>query len=496
MHYFTLTRLLPLALLAVSAHTAATKYTPPSQRGVPGSTSVSMPNVTTDARMIADTAGVVDQKSGVGLSVPPNQPVANTSVTAVDGQVLANGTSTTAGSMSSRAVERVGKRGGYSQVFAGTGMRNTDRDASVDGTAYLTYTLVSNATYDVDACFAFCDRVPGCVFVNLYYEFNNPLLDFVFTERSNLKCAAYGDVHYAIEKTNFGGQQLEAPPAPQVYIQHSSGWAVSAVEIAVAHVPDGYELVFGPTDGANNAPGYMGFAFIDKYDVSACAALCNARDPDEMGGACQYFNIWRALVDGIPTTYTCAFYYLVADESTAVNYGQGNLRVTWSCGYKRTSFALDGGFESYACNGTNFCFAASSATWIGSSPYGGSLDASIFHYAPYARSGSSVGLLGSASGVDTLSGTLSPQAALKTVAGKKYVVTFFANTLYAGCEAEKEACMEVVWNGSPVRRVELECRDWTYYQTVVVASGKDMLALRGGSAPAWIFIDDVRVFKL
>jgi len=51
----------------------------------------------------------------------------------------------------------------------------------------------------------------------------------------------------------------------------------------------------------------MGFAFIDRYDVDACAELCNTRGPDGNGGACQYFNIWRALVDGIPTTYTCSF---------------------------------------------------------------------------------------------------------------------------------------------------------------------------------------------
>ncbi|KAG6901664.1 hypothetical protein C0995_009445 [Termitomyces sp. Mi166 len=512
------TRLLPLALLAVSrcASAATTLYVPPAQRGVPGAPSVSPPNVTTDTQSIADTASVVDQKSGAGTSAKPDLPVANTSVTAVDGQVLSSPNTTAASTVSARAEKRTTT--GYSQVFAGTGLRSTDRDASVEGTAYLTYTLVSNATYSVDDCLAFCDRVPGCVFVNLYYEFNNPLLDFVFSEHSNLKCAAYGDVHSAAEKTNFGGQQLEAAPAGLSYIQQSSGWAADA--LADPKMPDGYELVFGPTDGANNAPGYMGFAFIDKYDVGACAALCNTRDADPAGGACQYFNIWRALVNGVPTTYTCAFvsslppgfsqtpthisgqYYLVADESTAVNYGQGSLKVTYSRGYRRASLALDGGFESYSCTSSgssapgDFCFSASSNTWVGTSPMGGSLDASIFHYGPYSRTGSSVALLGSASGVDMLSGTLSPQAPLGTVAGKKYVVTFFANTLYAGAEAEKTAWVDVLWNGKVVRSMSLGYADWTYYETTVVAAGSDKLALHGGSAPAWIFIDDVYIFAL
>jgi hypothetical protein len=51
---------------------------------------------------------------------------------------------------------------------------------------------------------------------------------------------------------------------------------------------------------------YMGFVFLDRYDVSACALECNKRSPDPVGGACQYFNIWRAVVNGTPTTYTCS----------------------------------------------------------------------------------------------------------------------------------------------------------------------------------------------
>ncbi|KAG6868836.1 hypothetical protein C0993_009373 [Termitomyces sp. T159_Od127] len=481
-------KILHLFLLAASAHA----YIPPAHRGVPGRASVSAANATTDTRTIADTARVVDQKSGADAAARPDLPVANTSVTAVDGQVV---NATNAGAAAHRA--GAAKRGAraYAEVFAGNGTRAAGFDAAVEGTAYLTYTLVNNATYDVDACTAFCDRVPGCVFVNLYYEFNNPLLDFVFSERSNLKCAAYGDVHRAAEKTNFGGQQLEAPPAEASYIRESSGWAVDA--LADAPVPDGYELVFGPTDGANIAPGYMGFAFIDKYDTHACAALCNARDADAAGGACQYFNIWRALVDGVPTTYTCAFYYLATNASTAVNYGQGSLKVTYSRGYRRVSFAIDGGFESFGCGTSDeFCYSGSSTTWNGTSDAGGSLDASIFHYSAYSRTGTSVGLLGSASGVDTLSGTLSPSAALQTVAGRKYVVGFFVNTLYAGVEAEKSAWVDVVWNGAVAQSIRVGYRDWTYYETTVVARGGDRLGLHGGGAPAWVFIDDVCVYVL
>ena len=56
-------------------------------------------------------------------------------------------------------------------------------------------------------------------FVNLYYEFNNYLLDFVAAEKSNLKCAAYSEVYGVQQKTNYGGQQSYPPPGPPIYIQ-------------------------------------------------------------------------------------------------------------------------------------------------------------------------------------------------------------------------------------------------------------------------------------
>jgi len=104
------------------------------------------------------------------------------------------------------------------------------------------------------------------VFANLYYEFNNPLLDFVFSEKSNLKCSLFGDFHIVSEKTNCGGQQQQPEPAGKTYMQKSSGYALA--NLPEPAVPDGYEKVFGPTNGANNAPG-----------VSVC---CTTPDEDKL----------------------------------------------------------------------------------------------------------------------------------------------------------------------------------------------------------------------
>ncbi|KAF9459605.1 hypothetical protein BDZ94DRAFT_1267884 [Collybia nuda] len=497
-------RLLALSLLALSFDAVIGIIVPPALKGVPDSfdNTLDLNGTETDVQSITTTVQIVDQKAGATDDTPPNQPVPETVVTAVDGEIVdgqagKNAEANLAISVFSSKVKtthNVAKRtnSAYEQVFGGTGTRSTDRDGSIEGTAYLTYTVVSNSTYNIDACLDFCSRVDGCVFANLFYEFNNELLDFVFSEKSNLKCALYGDIHTATEKTNRGGQQSIAPPAGLTYIQESSGWA--AKTLADPATPDGYELVFGPTGGANNAPGYMGFAFIDKYDVNACAALCNTRGADPNGGACQYFNIWRALVNGVPTTYTCSMYYLVADESTAVNFGQGDLKVTYSRGYKRKSLTPDAGFESYTCG--DFCFDNSSANWIGTSPAGGAFDATVFHYAPYAHSGGSVGLLGSATGADALAGTLTHASPLSTVAGGKYTITFFHASVYSGQTSEAAAFVDVLWNGNIVTTLRPGYSPWKYYEFEVTAQGNDILAFHGGKAPAWSFLDDVFVFAL
>ncbi|KIJ28262.1 hypothetical protein M422DRAFT_270497 [Sphaerobolus stellatus SS14] len=250
---------------------------------------------------------------------------------------------------------------------------------------------------------------------------------------------------------------------------------MSLVEPAV---PEGYEYVFGPTGGANNAPGYMGFTFIDRYDVGACAQLCNNRGADPNGGVCQYFNIWRALVNGIPTTYTFAFYYIPTNNSTAC-----------------TNYVIDGGFEGFQC-GFDFCFATSYSNWVGRSDGLGVLDATIFHYTPYAHADNGSGLIGSADGTDSLSGTLTPAKPLETIAGKNYTIALFSSSAYSGSSLEANAFWSVLWNGHVVQIVNPGFSDYTFYSFNVQAIGNDVLALHGGSAPAWTFVDDIGVFQI
>ena len=137
----------------------------------------------TDTNSIVTTANNVDQKSGAAVDTPPNQPVPNTTLTAVDGSLTTAGSgggdSSSSNSTSRRRSfsKRSTKRSppDYEVVFLGTGTDPHDRDAAIEGTAYLTYTLVSNATYDVDDCLDKCDQIETCgKFPNLYIYIYSP----------------------------------------------------------------------------------------------------------------------------------------------------------------------------------------------------------------------------------------------------------------------------------------------------------------------------------
>ncbi|KAJ7654438.1 hypothetical protein DFH06DRAFT_514629 [Mycena polygramma] len=420
----------------------------------------------TDMDAIVQMAAMVDQRGGAD-GTPGSSAAPTMLVTTVDGETVlinipdANSTET-----------QLGAGSGYRLVFNGT-----VPDAAINGTAYLTWNNVSTTS----ECLAYCDATGGCEFVNMYTQLSND-------GQQESRCVLFADLHTAAEKTNNGADGMS--------IQDSVGYA--AVELMEPAVPKGYELVFGPISAANNAPGYMGFELLSKYDPSACAVRCNQRGPDAAGGACKYFNIWRAVEEGKPTTYTCSMYYIPADQSTATNTGQGSLAVTQSRGYKRTTQVTDGDFEAYACSdGSIFCFAQQAPGWVGTSAPNGSYDATIFHYAPYAHGGNGVGLLGSAFGRDPQPGTLTATVGNLVHKGV-YSVQFFLSSTYSGQQLEKPAFVEVWWNGAVVGSVHVGYSPWKYYEFTVTAmgGGADTLQFHGGMAPAYSFLDDVYLFAL
>lgn len=150
---------------------------PPAKQGKsdadPGA--LDLTGTTTDAGAIVDTANNVDQKSGAPSDASPNQAPTDTVVTAVDGQLTSAGSSNSTRRRDSVAARRVVRAArstlspmakrlpdGYEEVFSGTGTGPKDRDASIQGVAYLTYSLVPNNTYSIEPCLDFCTKTDGC----------------------------------------------------------------------------------------------------------------------------------------------------------------------------------------------------------------------------------------------------------------------------------------------------------------------------------------------
>lgn len=153
---------------------AVTTIVPPSSQGVWDDPNTLDPNASvTDSDTIANTAAIVDQKATADGT--PDQPIQPTVVTAVDGQLTSDGQlgSDSGSGSSDPSTRRRRDINDYQQVFAGTGTGPNDRDGSIQGTAYLTFTLVNNATYNVADCLAFCDGITQCGMCSQSFETSN-----------------------------------------------------------------------------------------------------------------------------------------------------------------------------------------------------------------------------------------------------------------------------------------------------------------------------------
>lgn len=137
---------------------------PPASKGTwyNPATALDLTGTGTDTDSIVNTALAVNQTAGAAGATDPNQPIPPTQVTAVDGTLTAAGSVDGNTTSSRRSLLFSRDPSDYEEVFTGSGTGPNDRDASIEGTAYLTFGLVDNSTYNVDACLAFCDSVDQC----------------------------------------------------------------------------------------------------------------------------------------------------------------------------------------------------------------------------------------------------------------------------------------------------------------------------------------------
>jgi hypothetical protein len=195
--------------------------------------------------------------------------------------------------------------------------------AATEHPSYITYKSLPATTPDfAQACADFCTSptVTGCTFFNVYTEKYGPN-----PEDQKIKCSLYALPSTADQATNDGQWRNNY----RVTISGSYGYS----RILHPDVP-GYtaESVDGAIIGKRANPTdpdpYMGFASIPAADPSLCAAACeektayNSRHPS--GGtyrACNFFNFYFLVKNGVPYKTICSFYLIPFDSSYATNHG-------------------------------------------------------------------------------------------------------------------------------------------------------------------------------
>jgi len=185
---------------------------------------------------------------------------------------------------------------GYSQTYKNL------RGAS-NAYGYMGYSTLS--TYDSTACAAKCNKVTGCMALNIFFE-RDPILDPGTgssgcrnpASTTNIKCVLWGGPVSSDNAVNVGQWQNQF----QIVIAGSNGYVNNTLV-----EPAGYNIPLNLGDTAINAPydvngfdSYMGSAIFSSgpFNSSLCAAACSQKSA---------YNVAHPPTDGSPVA-TCQFF--------------------------------------------------------------------------------------------------------------------------------------------------------------------------------------------
>ncbi|KAJ7690915.1 hypothetical protein B0H14DRAFT_3175732 [Mycena olivaceomarginata] len=442
----------PSRLLALAALLLLPLSSHPVIKVPPTSLSTTYPRLRPTNDLIAQTVGQVDQKTAPPVDAPPNADVPPTGVTAIDGTITNSTIAEVSAGNSARRrnAGRFGKRqSGFKKIF--DGKPADQKDASIEGTAYLTYTVVPQLDLQRDACLNWAAKIDGCVFVNLYYEFNNDPSSTMSSARS-----------LTSKKTNFGGQAIlpssrqRAGPSDLYHSKQrlrASTASSTPTRLMVMSLSSGLLVV--PT----TLPGTWASLSIEKYDVDACAALCNGLLPSSPMNPPPSIRPRRPRRDPLPR---------IPPQGPA---------------HRRR-------FEGYTPPAATY--ASPPRTSTGSAP------------APLAatstpRSSSSptthttATALPSSARPSRRQQGWHPRARSGTPhdAGAHYVVQAFVSSAFSGPDLEAAAKIEILWNGQSVASKTGFTSGYVFVEASVVAAGNDKLSFAAALRLRWTFIDDV-----
>jgi hypothetical protein len=226
----------------------------------------------------------------------------------------------------------------YTSVF-------TNLQGSTQQNGYIgLYTL---KTYDPSLCAAKCNAVPLCESFNLYFE-RDPTVDpndiscANPASLTNIKCTLYGYPISGATATNVGGYRGVSPAggsAFKVAIAGSNGYVrriTPSLTNFTGPVDLGNAAINAPLDttpGVTYPDTYVTFKVYDtgRYDPSLCAVACQSQTLYDHNNpaqgvttykACNFFNSYILLQNGVPQGTYCSMYTRAWDPSYATNTGQ------------------------------------------------------------------------------------------------------------------------------------------------------------------------------
>jgi hypothetical protein len=210
---------------------------------------------------------------------------------------------------------------GYTQTFS-----NLNGSSSAYG--YMGFTTLTS--YDTDQCAAKCDKITGCVGINIYFE-RDPSVE-PGTGCTNppsttaIKCVFWGGYLSAAGASNTGQWRADF----QVVIAGSNAYMSNTIKpiSGFAGFALGNAAINAPLD-CNGADTYMGVKTFSNsyYDAGLCAAACvsqneynTAHPPNNSPPSlCKFFTSYMISKNGQPQGQYCAMYTEPWDITYATN---------------------------------------------------------------------------------------------------------------------------------------------------------------------------------
>ncbi|KEQ98104.1 hypothetical protein AUEXF2481DRAFT_468840 [Aureobasidium subglaciale EXF-2481] len=226
---------------------------------------------------------------------------------------------------------------GYDQTFVNLA-------ASNNAYGYLGFTTLQS--YDTQACAAKCNKINGCMAINIYFE-RDPSLDPGAncpnpSSVTTIKCVFWGG---NLDATNANGKGQYRQDF-QILIAGSNGYVNKTLA-----TPQGYSsptylgnAAINATFDAQGYNTYMGAKlFTDgPFNATLCSVHCTSQTQYNLDNApqdgtpvqtCQFFNTYLLYANGKPQGQYCALYSESWSSKYATNVGQTSDGSKYTIGY-------------------------------------------------------------------------------------------------------------------------------------------------------------------